>query len=114
MSLFIDETMNIYSKLLKNEKIDLDKNPSYLNYIENENKYLSSTKFETDKEFWNNIFNYEPEIATVKLYKNNEKSTKAVRKIFTLDKQIYNKIQDFCTENKLSIFTFLMSIYSIY
>ena len=114
MSLFIDETMNIYSKLLKNEKIDLDKNPSYLNYIENENKYLSSTKFETDKEFWNNIFNYEPEIATVKLYKNNEKSTKAVRKIFTLDKQIYNKIQDFCTKNKLSIFTFLMSIYSIY
>ena len=65
MSLFIDEVMNLYNSLINNEEIDSALNPSYLDYISSEDEYISSNKFEKDKEFWNNVFTTSPELAKI-------------------------------------------------
>lgn len=115
MSLFISETMSIYEKLLNNEEISTQKNPSYETFLEDENSYLNSIKFKQDQEFWNNVFNFEPEVAKLKEPENTLfPNTAAIRKSYTLEAEKYTQILDFCKINKISIFTFIISIYSIY
>ena len=114
MSLFIDETMDLYSKLINKEEIDYSANPSYTEYIKNEDKYLNSAKQEKDAKYWDDVFSLEPSCSNIFEYKNNVISTSAKRISYSLDNLIYKQILAFCKENKCSIFTFLMSIYSIY
>lgn len=114
MSLFIDETISLYSKLINKEEIDYTINPSYTQYIETENKYLKGSKYKKDTDYWNNIFNFEPQSSKFAEFKNDVISTMAKRETFKLDEQTYSRILSFCKETKCSVFTFLTGIYSIY
>ena len=115
MSILIDEIMSIYSNLLSNNTIDINP-PSYLTYIESENDYLNSEKYNRDKEFWENIFNSAPELTTLsKKYNNSiETSSEAKRKVYTLNENNTNVIKDFCKNNKTSPYTLFMAILGLY
>ena len=113
-SLVASKTINIYTSLLKFEEIT-EPHTSYINYITSENEYLVSNKFEKDKEYWNEIFETIPEIGNVPHIKQNAKNTcKASRKTFILSKKQVARINNFCSNNKISAFNFFMALYAIY
>lgn len=109
--------IEIYTRLLKNENVEDIVYPSYIEYINSEQEYLRSDKFEKDKKFWSNLFETIPEIATIpSIIKQNNKSLDSAskRKQFILSKEFINKINEFCKANKVSIFNFFMGIFSVY
>ena len=108
-----------YYNLLLNEQHELDseKKFSYIDYIDDEIAYKNSDKFKKDEEYWTSCFNSIPESATIYSKLNNSSSQTdcaAHRSKFNLDKDKLELINEFCKENKISIFNFLMSVYSIY
>ena len=109
------EIVEIYSKLLKNEIIP-KKNYSYIDYINFEKDYINSPKFEKDKAYWNENLLPLPEVASVPSISQNNKVNdfKANRIEYIFDNILISKIKDFCTKNNISVFNFLMGIYSIY
>lgn len=115
MSILIDEIMDIYSNLLSGNNLDINP-PSYLTYIESENEYLNSDKYNKDKEYWMNLFNSAPELTSLsKKYKNEATaSSEAKRKVFTLSENETNIIKDFCKNNKTSPYTLFMAILGLY
>ena len=115
-SLVGTEIINYYEKIINSENLDDISNPSYIDYIVSEQEYLKSEKFKKDKEFWNGIFNTIPEIATIPSVVNNSQdlSCKSKRKQFIIPKETITLINQFCKENKASIFNFFMAIFSIY
>ncbi|MCI9039033.1 MAG: amino acid adenylation domain-containing protein [Clostridia bacterium] len=115
MSLLISEIMNFYSKIISHQSID-EEMPLYTEYIYAEQNYLASSKFQKDKEFWNNIFDSSPELLTIVQNKvlDAKSNTKACRASYTFDKNFYQKLNDFCQKTHCSMYTFLMAIYSIY
>lgn len=114
MSLFVDEVMNIYSKLLNGEIIDESENTSYLDFAKSEQDYFNTTRFQKDKEFWNTFFDSEPEPSLISDQKEKVISTSAKRKVYVLDKNLYSKLNDFCKEHKCSLYTLFMAVYSLY
>lgn len=112
--LVASKTINIYTSLLKGEEVT-ETPTSYINYINSENDYLSSNKFEKDKEYWNSIFETVPEIGTIPSIKQETKnSCSAKRKTFILSKEQVERLNTFCSENKISAFNFFMALYAIY
>lgn len=116
MGLLISRIMDIYSSLIK-ENNDFTDYPSYLNYIESNEQYLSSSKFEKDKEFWNACFEKAPEHAFVYNEKNDIMAipnANGAREVCTVDNDLSEKISLFCKENNASIYSFFMAIYLLY
>ena len=112
ISLTVSEIIDIYSQLLKNEKVEEGLNPSYIEYIETEQKYLDSDKFKKDAQFWEDMFNSCPSCVSFSQKNPTHSSEKAKRKIYSLENS--SEIADFCKNNNTSVFTFLMAIYSLY
>ena len=97
LGLVIQEILKNYNALINNEKYVPD-TFSYLEYINSENEYKKSKKFENDKLFWNQTFSIIPEQATIPCSINSAKSASynAKRLGFELDKEIVSKINSFC------------------
>lgn len=113
--LVVNEIINYYFSLLTGENITSEINPSYIEYIESENKYLNSDKFEKDRLFWNDMFSTVPEIATIPSFNyNKDISCKSKRKEFIIPKETISLINNFCKNSKASIFNFFMGVFSLY
>ena len=115
MGITIQEILKNYNALKDNQTINIEK-PSYINYINFENDYKKSIKFENDKKYWNSVFTSIPEHASIpsSLSSSAPSSKKAKRISFTIEKNISSRINDFCKHNHVSIFNFFMAIYSLY
>lgn len=114
--LFISRVIDIYDALL-NDEFTLEKftTPSYIDYLESEQKYLESSKFEKDKTFWNNMFTTVPENVTFpSTAKDTGISSTAKRKLFNIPSNTMSLITSFCKEHKISPFNFFMGIYGLY
>lgn len=103
---------DIYEKLLLEE--DFENAPSYIQFVEKEQEYLTSDKFIKAKEYWENRFTEVPDLAVIKQYQNETENTEARRYKVELDLQLCNTINEYARENKTSAYSFLMSVYSIY
>ena len=112
-----NEIVTYYSHLLsdhspKTENVELN---SYMDYVISEKEYKNSKKFQKDKDYWNDLFATIPEVATIpSQYANNSNSINANRKLFSINKDLMNKITNYATKNKISLFNFFVAIYSIY
>ena len=111
LSLCLNEVLSYYYSLINNIEISSINNPSYLEYIESEKKYLESDKFLKDKEYWQTHFNQLPEIQS---FKTGISSSSSSRKSCNINADILNKINNFCKENKISQYIFFLGIFSIY
>ena len=113
-SLVASKIINTYASLLNNEEV-IKSPSSYIDYINSENNYLISNKFQKDKEYWNNVLETVPEIGTIPSIKQqNNESCRAERKNFILSKEQVENINIFCSKNKISAFNFFMALYAIY
>lgn len=102
---------SIYEALLKGET-DFEEQPSYINYIKEEENYISSEKYLKDKEFWKNYLSHLGE--TTYLKEKDSLFTKAKRFHRVLSKDFSNQINQFCKNNRLSIFAVFMSALAAY
>ena len=114
--LVVSTIVNIYDSLINKTYSPANFiTNSYIDYINSEQEYIKSSKFEKDKLFWNDLFNTLPEIASIPgSIKTTNKSSTAKRKIFKIPITTMNLIDTFCKKNKISFFNFFMGVYSIY
>lgn len=113
-SLIASKIITIYSALVQGEEPNIEPT-SYLDYIKSEEDYISSSRFEKDKTYWESLFNNQYEIATIPYTKNsNTISCKAARKSFVIPNEKLQLINQFCSKYKVSVFNFFMAIYAIY
>ena len=97
MSLVLEEIHQNYVDIVAGKTIDLTPNLSYSIFIDSQKKYMNSSKYENDKDFWHKTFKTLPNIIS---FKNNTKvSIYADRKIYAFDKSLVNKINEFCDKN---------------
>lgn len=89
---------------------------SYIDYLKSEKEYIKSEKFLKDKEYWQNIFKTIPNLIEIpgSLTNKDEFSCTANRENFIINKELVTNIQNYCKENKISVFNFFMAIISIY
>lgn len=118
LGLVAHKVAEYYNLLLNGQhELDSEKKFSYIDYIDDENVYINSDKFKKDEEYWNSVFETIPESATIYSKINNSSSQTdcaANRAKFNIEKDKLELITDFCKENNISVFNFLMSVYSIY
>ena len=115
MSTLISQIVSIYSKVIKNEKIEIDNNLyPYTDFITEENLYLQSDKFKQDEEFWNDLFSENIFEDMSRGISPSNSTYEATRAEFKISKKLTLKILDFCKEAKLSPFTFLLYVMAIY
>lgn len=112
MSLCLEEIHSNYLKIINNETIDMTSNPSYIEFINSQEKYINSDKIKKDQEFWEKQFQNLPNVISFK--KSTNVSINANRKVYNFSTSLVNKIHTFCEENKISDYIFLLSIFSIY
>ena len=111
MSLLIDQIMNYYISIIQNTPIPDNKTNSYLDFIDEEKKYLESSKFERAKNFWENQFE-NLEFSYLKDFQSS--SYEATRKSVTLSKEETNQLLTFCNNHKISLFSLFMAVLNIY
>ena len=56
MSLLIDQIMSYYTSIIQNSPIEHTINSTYIDFIEEEQTYIKSSKFERAKDFWEKQF----------------------------------------------------------
>ena len=71
MSLFAKKFISIYSTLVKGDDLNCSDDFSYIDFINTQNDYINSSRFQKDKEFWNNFFDFEPEPSLISDKKDN-------------------------------------------
>ena len=108
--------MNVYANLKDFESIH-DISSSYIDYIDDEQKYINSEKFSKDKAYWDKLLNDFPVSADLPSDLNSkdaELSCIGERLSFIVQKTKMKQIKDFFFFFKVSNFAFLMAVYSIY
>ncbi len=111
MSLLIDQIMSYYTSLIQNSPIEDTNNTSYIDFIKEEQTYITSPKFERAKEFWENQFDT-LEFSYLKDFQSS--SYKAIRKSVTLSKDETNTLTTFCNNHKTSLFSLFMAVVNMY
>ena len=63
-----EQIKDFYEKLSKNSSPESFEKPSYINFINREQAYINSNKYDLDKQFWSE---YVSKLSTTKLFKNS-------------------------------------------
>ena len=117
LGLVCRKIMKTYSNIKNNELDEENVEFSYLDYAENENDYINSEKFIKDKKYWEELFSGQVNPAILPS-DNSEKSAElsclGERISFSISKAKMKLISEYCMKNKITVFNFLMAIYSIY
>ena len=107
-TIIITQVNQIYDALLHGKIADDFPKTSYLEIIDSENHYLFSDKFMKDKEYWDAQFSEEIDIPEVREGKKFDVTAKRIIH------QIPKKYFDYCTEHKISPFSFFLAGIFIY
>ncbi|MFC7560669.1 amino acid adenylation domain-containing protein [Paenibacillus farraposensis] len=86
----------------------------YLDFIQVEQSYEQSDRYEKDKTYWTEKFADLPETTGLKSYNPLSLSTAARRESYVLDHELYRGVTAFCETHKISIFTFFLAALYIY
>ena len=116
LGIIAEEILDNYYLLSNNTKITREKF-SYEQFIIDEKNYLNSHKFNNDKLFWQSYLNNTPDPISIPYLKEklvNNTTYNANRKIFSISSSLLNDIKNFCNNNNITLFCFLISVYSIF
>lgn len=117
VGLMFNEIFRIYQELISNSYSDSESKYNYIDFISKEQEYFKSNSFQKDKDFWNKMYETIPEIAaipTIQPVKSAAISCAAQRLSRNLPSDLVLKINDFCKENRISVYNFFMAILAIY
>lgn len=113
-TLICSEVVKNYLMLLNNDKNIAKESCSYKQFIEQEKAYYNSEKYIKDKEYWQNKYDTIPDLATTNLDNVEDKTCNANRISYTLTQKESKEITEYCKQNKVSVYCFFLTIYSIY
>ncbi|SDG45461.1 thioester reductase domain-containing protein [Desulfosporosinus hippei] len=108
----------LVNKIVKNlnsavNEVGLEINePSYVEYIKKEARYLSSSRFFTDRDYWQQKIKALPD--TNLFMKRGTSGLEARRKSYRIPLEISSRINEVCNQHKISPFIFFCSVLSIY
>lgn len=109
-ALVLDNIIKNYEKL-QNHQVDFETAGLYTDFIDREQKYLSSDTYAKNKEFWNNeLKNVQP----VSIKTSPSTSNNANRVEFILSLEETNLINDFCKQNRISAYALFLAAINIY
>ncbi|MCY9621560.1 condensation domain-containing protein, partial [Paenibacillus thiaminolyticus] len=114
MNLAINQITENYVKLTEGTLSAGDEKQPYTDYIDTEQDYEKSERYQKDKAYWLEKFQSLPEIIGMKSYNPLVTSTAAKRKSLTISSALYHKLMTFSRENKISVFIFFLSAMYIY
>ena len=131
LGILVNEIVTIYASLINSEDYTIKSisEYSYLQYIASEQEYQKSKKYEKDKQYWNDLFDTIPDIASIpgsilhtstntNLDFNSSSETsqelKAQREELTFSDTVLAQIKQYCSSHNIFLFHFLVAIYAIY
>lgn len=109
VSMYAKEIIRIYQGLKNNKEIE-NITYSYKEYINAEDKYLQSEKFEDDKKYWQEQYKNERTTQFFEITNN----PRGKREKFIISKESVDSIGKFCKKNNISTQCLFMSAFSIY
>lgn len=101
LSLFCRTVVEYYQMLIMRKKADIQ-TVSYIDYIEKEQQYLASGKYQKDAVYWNNRFTETPVRKRIKPESKEEMGISSLRLVQKISKERTGKIRDFCDNNGYS------------
>ena len=90
------------------------KNYSYIDSIDSYNQYINSNKYLKDKEFWLNNYLDTPASIQTDFSSTDSFDCRANRKTFSFSNKEMDTINKFCSNNKISLYSFFLAVHSIY
>jgi amino acid adenylation domain-containing protein/thioester reductase-like protein len=109
-----NKILKLYNKLVSNQNIDEELEPSYIEYIKSEKEYLNSSKYVKDREFWGSKMEELPDVVTLKNHSLVGINTKTKRKTFVVPSKLSAQINAYCNEKRVSVFSLFISALNIY
>ena len=109
VSMYAKEIIRIYQALKNKNEIE-NVNYSYIEYLEEEDKYLNSNKLDIDKKYWNEEYKTEPTTQFFDICNN----VRGKREHFVINKDETAIIKAFCKKNNISEQCLFMATISIY
>lgn len=113
-TLIASKLIEYYNKIKNNEPIENNDIPSYFEFIEKEEEYLSSKKYEKDKNFWESKYELKPTLVTMSPNKKTTMNVKAYRSSFIVPVVETDAIRRYCTENQISPAVLLEALIALY
>ena len=108
-ALFAQQVSRVYERLKESNETIEHEQYSYKSYILNSTRYLQSSKYVKDKEFW------KKELDNVKEIENTvSKSLQGIRKTYDISAEHSAKIKQYTTEKHISLNTFYTAVYMMY
>lgn len=100
----------IYTQLMQGEEVPQESRPTYLDYIEQEQKYLSSPRFMKNQSYWNHKFDH---VHDIDLHTTSI-GTAGNRKKFLINHSASDAIRDFAQTHHISLNTFFVATMLLY
>ncbi|MED2976742.1 amino acid adenylation domain-containing protein [Bacillus swezeyi] len=114
LNLLGNQLIEIYQKMIRDDPLPQHHEPSYLTYIEKEQQYLQSSRFEKDCSFWKNTYQTIPaHYSLTEKAITQQQSTTAIRETLTLAHPLTESIRRFCEKHHLSILSLFMASFYI-
>lgn len=107
------KTMKEYWQLIHGIHPDNHEEPSFIDHINDELRYLASERLERHKEFWSGVFETVPEFISVTDQKGFN-SLAGKRKSYVLSQPLSSKLQSFCELNRVSEFSVFYALLALY
>lgn len=110
------QPMQEYCNLLNGTNHNQSLKLSYIDYLQTEEKYFTSNKFEKDKLYWSEKFSTVPNAVSIpsSMDISNDFSCEGNRSSFVISKKEFDQITQYCTKYSVSVFNFFMAVLSIY
>lgn len=112
MTQVADQIKEIYCRFENGEDLADYKKPSYIDFINREQEYIRSSRYAKDIDFWAKTVKEIEPCTFFKNINNFDKSAKRFEK--EISQGVCKKIEDFCSENKITEYSFFLAIISIY
>ena len=113
LSIISNQIWEAYWSLQENSSLPEFENPSFVEAIENEKKYMESKTYLKNKLFWEETFSTVPEPLGFKK-KTDIQSFQSKRWEFFLSESLTKALRDFCTEHGISISNLIFTCLLIY
>ncbi|WP_157244100.1 non-ribosomal peptide synthetase, partial [Paenibacillus elgii] len=116
MNQAINQISEHYSQIVSEETTAAagKSKPSYLDFIQVEQEYEQSDRYQKDKAYWTDKFGEFPETLGLKSYNPLTLGTAARRESVVLNDGLYQGVKAFCEQNGIGLFTFFLTALSIY
>ncbi|SDL53333.1 amino acid adenylation domain-containing protein/thioester reductase domain-containing protein [Maridesulfovibrio ferrireducens] len=112
--LFLRDIKNTYFRFLEGKAADFSMTNSYIDFLNYEQKYLNSARYNEDKLYWEEEMLPLPEEINLSGSRSTDGSMAADKKILAFDNGLRDGMRKWAKENKTSVFKLVYTAVSIY